>query len=300
MFRDFAFGLMFIGTSFSAWAGNVDSLFAACLPQLVKAGENSRVLYSEEERTKAAGQFDSILHIMLDHREAMEYGFPGVGNMSSLRSDDGRIRLLTWMVPLAGGKYTHHGYVLVDDDGQYRAEKLVDRGANTLDPAYKTLKSQQWYGGLYYEIIEREFDGGNIYVLLGYRSVNPNIQQKFVDVLTIDEGRIEFGAQIFETPEFNDIHFQKRPHRITMSYGAGRSALLQWNEDYPGIVMDHVAPEDISQKGLYMLYGPDFSYDALVWKDEKWHLESNITFENDVETPPAGGAVERGLSPGGR
>jgi hypothetical protein len=61
--------------------------------------------------------------------------------------------------------------------------------------------------------------------------------------------------------------------------------------------MDHMSPPDASQKRFFMVYGPDFSYDALVWRDEEWHLQENITFENDVQTAPPNPDVPTGLPP---
>ena len=42
--------------------------------------------------------------------------------------------------------------------------------------------------------------------------------------------------------------------------------------------MDNVAPPEPKMKGLYFMYGPDFSYNALNWDDDWWHLKRGVNF----------------------
>lgn len=273
-----------------------DSIYAYHRDILIRTGENSRILPTQEMRNAAADSFLVSLGTILHYPDAMKYEFSGVSNLSIINSEDDQVRLVTYMVPQRGGIYKHFGHLLyLDENDEYHHVPLKDDAeGNTL---YKPLRPNSWYGGLYYGIIEKEVEDRTVYFLLGYRSVNPAIHQKFVDVLDLSDQRVQFGLPVFHVVTFNDIDNNRAPYRLTMSYGTKYSALMQWNEDYEGIVMDHVVPPDASQKGFYMVYGPDFTYDALVWKDEEWHLEKMITFGNEVETPAPGTNLPTGLSP---
>ncbi len=278
-------------------AQDADSVYQALLPQLKEFGEKSRVLPLENERNAAADSFITALEEITKHPEAMNFTFEGVSNLSVLTSPDEKLRMLTFMVPQSGLVYKHYGFMLYADDDEYKHLFLENRSSGSKSDLFTILTPGEWYGGLYYDIIEKEKDDQTIYFLLGYRQVNPNVQQKFIDAVTVTEGLVRFGAKAFQVGKFNDIENEQPPYRLAMSYSTKFGATLQWNEDYDGIVMDHVSPPDASQRGFYMVYGPDFSYDALVWKDEAWYLEENIMFENDVQTAPPDPNVPATLGP---
>lgn len=269
-----------------------DSTYQHWLPKMRVWGQQSRVLPVDEQRLAAADSFHYALQQVVAYPESFNRDFADVVNLSIRTSPDEKVRFLTYMIPRKGGYYDHRGFLLLQDD-EYRAVELTDRPPST--PLYQSLKPENWYGGLIYEILEKKVDGNTHYVLLGYRSLNPMLHQKYIDVLVIEEGLIRFGAPIFHTPTFNDLTFPRAPYRLTMTYAAKNMAVMQWNEDYGGIVMDHVSPPDASQKGVYMVYGPDFTYDALVWEDEKWHLQTMISFGNEVQTPAIPDSIQTGL-----
>jgi hypothetical protein len=59
-------------------------------------------------------------------------------------------------------------------------------------------------------------------------------------------------------------------------------------------VFDHLAPPDASMKEDWTTYGPDFTYDALFWKDGFWQLEEGIEMKGNTRpTPPR--PVQKGL-----
>lgn len=287
---------IFISLTSVAQLSEADSTYAYHKDILKTTGLHSRILQTQEERNAAADSFRTSLRAIVQFEDALEYQFADVSNLSLVTSEDKNLRLLTYMVPQRGGTYKHYGYLCyLDEDDEYHWVELQNDETNNV--LYKPVKASSWYGALYYDIIEKKVDRKTVYFLLGYRSVNQMIHQKVIDVLDLSDDRVQFGLDVFHVPTFNDIDNERAPYRLTMSYATKSSALLQWNEDYEGIVMDHVSPPDASQKGFFMVYGPDFTYDALVWKDEEWHLEKMIHFGNDVETPPAGGEVPTSLSP---
>jgi hypothetical protein len=115
------------------------------------------------------------------------------------------------------------------------------------------------------------------YTLLGYRPSRATHNQKIIDVLNI-EGRnmVRFGDKIFETPKIGDAKYKKPPHRLIFRYSTKATASIRWQEKEKQIMMDHLSVPDISMKEKWELYGPDFSYDALYWKEGKWYLKEEI------------------------
>lgn len=283
-----------------AQAQEADSVYHALLPIMIDQGEKSRWMSTIEERNAAADSFLTCLANICEYPEAMDFLFTKVTNMSVLQSPDGKLRLFTFMVPQQNYQYKHLGWMIYKDGDLYKSVQLQDNAFGGRTLLYRALPPSQWYGGLYYDIIEKEKEDQTVYFVLGYRSVSPQVQQKFIDAITISEGVVRFGIKAFRIGEFNDIENPAPPYRLMMSYSSEYGAMMKWDNNYGGILMDHVAPPDIKQKGLYMTYGPDFSYDALIWEDENWFLEENISFENDMQTLPPNPNAPMGLSPNDR
>lgn len=281
------------------WADvNPDSLYQALIPKLSETGNLTLSLEKESQRDSAAALFLEDLLQLTQVEEALTFDLTPIRNLSVVTSRNEKLRVLTYMIPRAGGIYSHIGLLLyLDEDGLYHAIQLVD---NSMNSDFKPLRPSQWHGGLYYELIEEKLDRKPVYFVLGYRATHPFIHEKFIDVIDISNQRVQFGLPVFHFDKFNDRVYPQAPYRIRMQFSAKVSAVLRWNEDYEGIVMDHVVPQDVSHKGLYMDYGPDFTYDGLRWEDEKWELESQIQFENNTQTAPAGQNVPTGLSPENR
>lgn len=282
------------------WAQEADSVYRLHLPFLRQMGEITRTAQSLEERNAAADTFLHVLSEVCQYPEAMNFPFTGVSNMSMLQSPDGKLRLFTFMVPQERLIYQHYGMLLYQDGDFYKKVELIDNTRGGRELQYRLLSPANWYGSLYYEIVEQEVEDQTVYFLLGYRSVNTHIQQKLIDAVSITEGLVRFGSQSFQVAEFNDVRNMNPPFRLMMSYSAKNSAMMRYDEEYSGIIMDHVSPPDASMKGLYMQYGPDFSYDGLRWEDEKWFLESNIQVQSDIEPEPRTGRPDEGLGPGDR
>ncbi|KAB2806792.1 hypothetical protein [Phaeocystidibacter luteus] len=281
----------------SLWAQEADSVYNALLPILKEEGQNSRMLPTQEERNEAAQKFIDALDEICSYPEAMNFTFDGVSNMSILQSPDEHLRLFTFMVPQRNLTYAHHGYLIYDGGEEYKHIELIDNAMGGRALTFRLLPPTQWFGGLYYDIIEQEKDDQTVYFLLGYRSESAQLQMKFIDAVTFTDGLVRFGSKSFKVGTFNDFENSMPPYRLMMYYSAEYGAMMQWDSNFKGIIMDHVAPPDAAQKGLYISYGPDFTYDGLRWEDENWHLEEGIQFENEMETLPPDSNVPTDLGP---
>ena len=51
---------------------------------------------------------------------------------------------------------------------------------------------------------------------------------------------------------------------------------LKYEYQYDRIIFDHLSPETPDLAGFYSFYVPDFSYDALVWENNKWVLHEDV------------------------
>ena len=66
-----------------------------------------------------------------------------------------------------------------------------------------------------------------------------------------------------------------------LQYSQKSSMTLNFNKQKNMIVFDHLSPVDANYSGHYEYYGPDFSYDALLFVDGKWKYQPDIDIRLD-------------------
>jgi hypothetical protein len=243
-------------------------------------------------RDSANTVFLQTLVQFLETKEGFEHPLDTVKNMLRLSDPKGEVVICTWQMPDAQYVYKRFGVVAaLDNRGEVRVTVLED-AAEALgdDAAFKILRSDKWFGALYYKILPVKKDGETLYTLLGY-APGKKLNQKVVEVLSIDfRGKPRFGDKIFRIEAFEDALYKKPPMRLILKYTPHHTASLSWNEKEQMIIMDHLSPPDVSQRGQYQYYGPDFSYDGLVWENDWWELKEQVRFnsgQNIQIRPPA-------------
>jgi hypothetical protein len=271
--------LLFAGTFFGQ---------ASFEKELAETGKKILAHPEYQERKKANQQFLEKLEAYVGTNKGYNDALASVGNMVRLEGKD-ELRVYTWQMPDSTYKYVRFGLVAAQTRRGIVVTRLEDATSQINQPEFKILKAQQWYGAIYYKLIPVKKGRRNVvYTLLGF-APGDDINQKIVDVIEVDgRGRPKFGARIFKIDHFMDKVLRKPPMRLILSYGGKYAASVRWNEDKEMIVMDHLSPPDDKLKGVYRMYGPDMSYDGLVWKDDWWHLENEVKFNSgqDVKIIP--------------
>lgn len=252
-----------------------------------KAGRELVYGKSPAERKEAALQIrDALLSWMLDpaHFDTPLDSLPVV---ASAMPEDGAFRLLTWQANTDSGKASYYGLVVFKGSKQNHLVPLNQSPTKIDELPYRLTKPDAWYGALYYQVIARKHKGDKVYTLLGYHQHSDSLQYKVVDVLQFGKygKNLRFGQVLFETPTWQDVRLPKRPLRLLYQYSRKFTATLKYKAEEDKIIMDHLSPPDAAFKKRYSLYGPDFTYDALFWKDGKWNLEEGVQFQTGLVAP---------------
>lgn len=245
------------------------------------------ILKSEDydQRKQASDRFYDLLREALDQPGSFSYPFVEVKNLSRLQSRDKSVNIFTWLLPsVETGSYEYFGILqLKDKKNKIHVITLRDKSSEIQQAEYTALNPSRWYGALYYQIIDIQHRNQTFYTLIGYRPQGFGVQRKVLDVLVAKNPKnIQFGAQIFYVQDFMDRRYMRKPFRLFYDYSAGVSATVRYNEKEKMIIMDHLAPPDASKKGVFTVYGPDFSYDGLYWKEGHWHLKEQIKFDTGI------------------
>jgi len=219
---------------------------------------------------------------------AFNYPFDSLSGISKLRSDDSKLRITTWNVPLKNGTFRYFGFVEVNDGHIFILQESADR---PLGWENKILTSENWYGAVYYKLISLKFNNQEYYTLLGWDGNNNNSNLKIIDILTFDSSGIPcFGKAIFKTAE-------GIKNRIVIEYAEKANILLRY--DYQSImiqkgsrikekkswmiVTDRLVPMMPTMEGIRKFYVPSGDmYDAYLFDKGFWTFVENVAVSSTI------------------
>ena len=202
-------------------------------------------------------------------------------NLSNLRylgqitSSDSIIKIVTWNLVLNNepGRYFCY-FIRKSTDGNANDVYSLTRSYDDKQILADTVYSQtDWYGALYYDIRPFYTDNRKCWVLLGINLSNPLLTRKVIEVLSFTrENKIIFGRRWFDSGK--SLNF-----RHVLEYSAGAIISLRFRSDN-SIVFDHLVPLPPSGYDDRLYSGPDYSYDAYIFKNGIWSLTINVDARN--------------------
>jgi hypothetical protein len=222
---------------------------------------------------------DSIVLLMnqtLQLAGSFDYPFSRLTKMGKITSSDGKVRIYTWNLPWADGTNAYFGFLQYKTarQGEIRLTFLNDRHSAISRPEHSTLKPDQWFGMLVYEIVPVKSGPSLYYTLLGLDNENLFISRKIIDVLYFsDQGEPWFGKDIF--------HYQNTLcSRVSFPYSSRVKMTLTWNPKLKMIVFDHLSPDNPSHSGNFTFYGPDFTYGGMRFENGQWEEVQHVDVRN--------------------
>ncbi len=247
--------------------------------------ETSAVLYNQFERMYSQPNEqtklqinDSIIVALKEELAAPEsffYRFDTLRRTGIIYSPDEALRIFTWNIPLQNGSHMFFG-ILQFYDKKWEENKVIvleDKGKPLPgNPEMQSLAPDQWLGALYYRIVPVKVGRDVFYTLLGFRPNDLFTSKKVIDVVWFNENeRVKFGYPLFQIK-------RELKHRLIFEYNARVSMNLDYLNDLEMIIYDHLAPERSSYKGDYEFYGPDGSFDGLLFdkKTDLWQLNEDV------------------------
>ncbi len=259
--------------------------------EIKNLGKTAFYSKNERERIKANKEILAAWNKIIDFPEVLNYGFDSLKrDFSILKADDGKFKLITWNIFKDEGTYFYFGFLAVNQSKRiktgflrhsmlqsYESFQLQDKSALIKSPESHIGGVDKWFGMLYYKIIS----SGDFYTLLGYDPNDKLTQRKFIDILSFKaDGSAVFGKDVFKLPK-------KNPKRMMFEYGSGVTMSLRYDEDNQRITFSHLSAKEDGNMldGQFQFYGPDGSFDAFVfkkdkWKNDKWMLVEDIDARN--------------------
>ncbi len=225
---------------------------------------------------KLHAEFKKAMAELVRSKDFFDFPLQGL-KIADLKSNDQTVRLLTWNVELSDLSNTYGGFVLLREEGKERV--LVLELIDMLDPysskPENVVDTKNWYGAVYYKIIDFSFQGKTQYLLFGYDGGTTMSNYKLLDVLSFTGQSAKFGSPVFKDPK-------GLKKRVVFEYANMASMSLEFEPKRARIVFDHLSPEVPALEGVASYYFPDMSYDAYVYDYDReiWNLESDVIATN--------------------
>jgi hypothetical protein len=241
-------------------AQTADSL--SVLSRLIQKGKN------DSTRIAANEIFLAGFEKFIERTDCDSVIRDSIKNVSVIIPDDNHFRIYTWVLPhFDGNKYDYFGFLKIIRENTFEIIKLHDSTSVIRHPESEKLNPTRWLGSVYYNIVEIKIDKLPYYTLFGWKGTDEHKTQKIIDVLYIDKGKPKFGYPLFKTESVYK-------NRMIFSYDAQASMTLNYDNNFKGIVFDHITNNDAG------ISGPDGTYDAFKLKKGKWVLMKDV----DVRT----------------
>lgn len=245
---------------------------------------------SDSAQLKSSEIFFNRFYSVLKSPSSAAIPLDSIYGITRVSSDDRRIRIFTWNVPLASGTNKYFGFI------QFYADslKVVPLRSTFVEPDgfdAKQVSSQYWYGALYYKLIEVKSGEQKYFTVLGWDGFTSASNRKIIDIINFDKsGNISFGMPIFKT----DLGLKTR---VVKEYAEKANMLLKYDyqsirvkkgkkikkEDTWLIVMDRLVPMDPSLSGIQKYYvASGDTYDGYIFRDGFWILVEDVDVANRI------------------
>lgn len=258
----------------------IDSTFiAAELEILQTAKQLSASRYNDIQQDSLDNQLRQQFSTILKRDGSFTYPFDTLKNdVSIVTSSDGKVRIITWYSVGDAGNYNYSGFLQYNDKSakMVRLFELNDCSDKITNLENQTLTPQNWYGVVYYGIVEKKIDNDVIYTLLGWDGAGLYTTRKIIEPLTFTaKGQPRFGKMMIKFA-------RKKMKRMVFEYNKRATMMIQYDAQLDLIVMDHLSVFGDQDTDNPMFLGPDMSYDALKFDNGTWLYQSNI----DYRRPP--------------
>ena len=234
-------------------------------------------LYSEEVTGVSFGLYhsiDSLFEYAIGLPGAFEYEWSKLDKIGKLWSDDGIVRVFSWLYMASRNEYHYRAYIQVKKRrDSFEVFKLIPGDDEKITAHDFSQTIDQWHGKIYYGLVTKRFKRKTFYTLIGADFNDIHTSIKTIEVIAIQRGK----------PVFRDDQFLLGgavQDRIVLEYSADLAASVRYNKELDMIVYDHLAPLHPIYTGNYQFYGPDGSYDGLTFEEGIWVQTEDVDARN--------------------
>jgi hypothetical protein len=219
----------------------------------------------------------SLLKSALTNPLSYTYPFSSLPKIGIISSPDNAFRMFNWnyydregicrycmLIQCDPGKADHCNVIAFQQTGSLRINQSE----------FIKFNFKEWYGALYYSIIPQKLNSISYYILLGFLPKDDLTNQKVIELMYFDEE----GCPVLGMPLISILG--KTYCRYIFEFNERVSMTLHYDEKTSMIVFDHLAPNGPQNEGNFSCYGPDGTYDGLLYDEKFWHIVSKVVGKN--------------------
>jgi hypothetical protein len=220
-----------------------------------------------QERLQASEEFEKLLLDAFDAKETFEYPFNLLPKVAKHTPEDEAFRIFNWNIPLEEGRHSFRMYVLFPN-GKF--QRFDDSQDLKHEDEKASVKPEQWYGALYYELHSVKIKRDTYYTLIGWDGNDELTTKKVLDVLVLEKkNKVSLGFPLFEKD--GDLM-----SRRVFEYAEDVIMNLKWLEPKKMIIFDRLEPKTQNLKGNYAFYGPSTAFNGYEWEGDFWKLNEFV------------------------
>lgn len=223
------------------------------------------------QRFRADSSFIRMLVRSLKISNSFYYPFDSLLTISKLYAPDSSFRIFTWQIKKDVYVFLQRGAIQMrTPDGSLKLIPLHDVSMFSKKPQDSVRGANNWIGAIYYRIIQKNFNGKNIYTLLGFDDFTINSNKKWMEVLTFNEqGQPVFGGPYFSFKNDSAKVSKKQVDRFYIEYKKEASTTFNYDSSLNMIVYDHLISET-DEPNRKESYVPDGDYEGFSWQNGQW------------------------------
>ena len=235
--------------------------------------EQAQKADNDSLRSIYAAQAVETFEAAITQDDAMTVAFGDIKPISVLATVDNKLRIFSWGIQNSEGKYSYYGFVQAkSQDGETVTTRLVDKKDETPRPGETEMEAANWYGAIYYEMVQLGGKKSNIYAMAGWDGGDLFINRKVLEQIRVkDNGTVYFGGY------FTDEH-KRTCERLIFEFTERAVMCLRFDKRLKMFVADHmtIPPE---YNGNPKFRGPDGSFDGYMYQKGNWIYVPDLDFK---------------------
>jgi hypothetical protein len=241
-----------------------DDPLSLCLKAMKYHSDSLRHSFNQEVRFRSNDSFIVYLKQFVAEEASFDMD-PGLQTVSFLKSPDGKLRFISWLLADNSGIFQSYGVVQWKNkkkEYQYvwLTEKLI---MDTKELENNAYTEGEWPGGLVYAIQKTNEKKEDSYALLSFHGLGRETNRKMIDILTVEkDGQLVFGKAVFQ-------RYADDPdpdYRVVFTYSDQTTMTLRFEQDGKAIVFDHLVAPSEMLRGISEYLVPDGTYGCYVRK----------------------------------
>lgn len=241
----------------------------------------NKIYVVDSIKHKINSYYFDLTKLLIEYSK-IKYSFLNTLDSSIIKpifSQDKRVKIISWNILLSDTFYVYYNIMQIKYlNGKIYSFFMNNTSEGVIDTSM-VYDVQKWDSQLYFNVINKLIGNSYQITLFGWKpSTNRLTQQKIIETAVFKDDSLKFGVPIINV---KGNMFK----RLIFTYSAAPNMSIKYHENNDLIVFDHLSPVNSSYVGCYEYYGPDFSNDALSYKNGIWQFINDYDIRNIIVEP---------------